>query len=70
MRWEPGRAEPAAARGERLGVGEERVVMFLGTPRGYKGVDDLADAVGRLGRPDVVLALVGTAPDARTPAAR
>ena len=25
--------------------------MFLGTPRGYKGVDDLAAAVARLGRP-------------------
>ena len=40
--------------------------MFLGTPRGYKGVEDLADAVGRLGRPDVVLALVGTEPASAT----
>ena len=64
-RWAPGRAEPGPAR-ERLGVDKERVVMFLGTPRGYKGVEDLADAVGRLGRPDVVLALVGTAPTSDT----
>ena len=60
-RWAPGRAEPGPAR-ERLGVDKERVVMFLGTPRGYKGVEDLADAVGRLARPDVALALVGTEP--------
>ncbi len=64
-RWAPGRAEPGSAR-ERLGVEKERVVMFLGTPRGYKGVEDLADAVGRLGRPDVILALVGTEPASAT----
>jgi len=64
-RWVPGRAEPGPAR-ERLGVEKERVVMFLGTPRGYKGVEDLVDAVGRLGRPDVILALVGTEPASAT----
>jgi glycosyltransferase involved in cell wall biosynthesis len=64
-RWAPGRAQPGPAR-ERLGVDKERVVMFLGTPRGYKGIDDLAAAVGRLGRPDVVLALVGTEPGSET----
>jgi glycosyltransferase involved in cell wall biosynthesis len=56
--WTPGTADPTEAR-RRLGVKDERVVMFLGTPRGHKGVDDLAAAVARLGRPDVVLALVG-----------
>jgi glycosyltransferase involved in cell wall biosynthesis len=40
--------------------------MFLGTPRGYKGVLDLAEAVGRLGRPDVRLACVGTDPGSET----
>src|SRR3989475_7666151 len=35
--------------------------MFLGTPRGHKGVDDLVEAVGALG-PGVVLALVGVDP--------
>jgi glycosyltransferase involved in cell wall biosynthesis len=47
-------------------VDKERVVMFLGTPRAYKGVLDLAAAVGRLGRADVVLALVGTDPASDT----
>jgi glycosyltransferase involved in cell wall biosynthesis len=60
--WKPGAADPGDAR-RRLGVDGERVVMFLGTPRGHKGVDDLAAAVARLGRPDVVLALVGTDPE-------
>ncbi len=64
-RWAPGRFDPEPAR-ERLGVDKERVVMFLGTPRAYKGVQDLAAAVARIGRSDVVLALVGTDPDSET----
>jgi glycosyltransferase involved in cell wall biosynthesis len=60
-RWAPGRADPQPAR-DRLAVDRERVVMFLGTPRAYKGVEDLAAAVARLGRPDVTLAVVGAEP--------
>jgi len=55
--WDPARYDPAGARAA-LGVGREKVVMFLGTPRAYKGVDDLVEAVGLLG-PGVVLAMVG-----------
>jgi glycosyltransferase involved in cell wall biosynthesis len=55
--WAPERFDGAAGRA-LLGVGDERVVMFLGTPRGFKGVRELVDAVGALG-PGVVLALVG-----------
>ena len=58
--WDPARYDRAAAR-ERLGVGADKVVMFLGTPRGHKGVDDLVEAVGSLGK-GVVLALVGVDP--------
>src|SRR5207247_2673007 len=56
-RFPPGRAtdggapagyDRAGARA-RLGVGPRPVVMFLGRPRGYKGVDDLVAAVERLG---------------------
>lgn len=64
-RWAPERTEPGPVRA-RLGVDKERVVMFLGTPRAYKGVEDLAEAVSRLGRPGVVLALVGTDPGSET----
>lgn len=63
--WKPGCADPAEAR-RRLGAEKERVVMFLGTPRGYKGVEDLCRAVSRLGRPDLLLALVGTDPGSAT----
>ena len=59
--WDPARYDRAQARA-RLGVGAERVVMFLGTPRGHKGVDDLVDAVGTLDG-DVRLVLVGADPD-------
>jgi len=56
--WRPGSIDPAIARSQ-LGVGDRRLVMFLGTPRGYKGVEDLCEAVACLRRPDVMLALVG-----------
>jgi glycosyltransferase involved in cell wall biosynthesis len=55
--WDPARYDRAETRA-RLGVGAERVVMFLGTPRGHKGVDDLVEAVGELGA-GVRLVLVG-----------
>jgi glycosyltransferase involved in cell wall biosynthesis len=59
--WRPESVDPSEAR-RQLGVGSERVVMFLGTPRRYKGVDDLCAAVRQLGRSDVVLAFVGADP--------
>jgi glycosyltransferase involved in cell wall biosynthesis len=59
--WDPARFDGRAARAA-LGVGDERVVMFLGTPRGHKGVDDLVDAVGAL--PDARLVIVGVEPHA------
>jgi glycosyltransferase involved in cell wall biosynthesis len=55
--WDPARVDRAAARA-RLGLGDERVVMFLGTPRGHKGVDDLVEAVGLVGK-DTRLFIVG-----------
>jgi glycosyltransferase involved in cell wall biosynthesis len=55
--WDPARYDREAARA-RIGVGAERVVMFLGTPRGHKGVDDLVEAIGVVGG-DVRLVLVG-----------
>jgi len=58
--WDPAHFDRTDVRA-RLRVGASKVVMFLGTPRGHKGVDDLVDAVGSLG-PGVVLALVGVDP--------
>jgi glycosyltransferase involved in cell wall biosynthesis len=63
--WAPERFDRAAARA-RLGVGDARVVMFLGTPRGHKGVDDLVEATA--GLDGARLVLVGA--DPAGPAAR
>jgi len=59
--WDPARFDPAARR-RALGLEGSKVVMFLGTPRTYKGVDDLVDAVAAMSRDDVTLALVGVEP--------
>ena len=59
--WRPGMTDPGEIR-KRLGVSDKRVVMFLGTAREHKGVDDLAAAVEGLRRPDLALILVGTDP--------
>jgi glycosyltransferase involved in cell wall biosynthesis len=56
--WAPQRFDRAAARA-RLGVGDARVVMFLGTPRGHKGIDDLVEATA--GLDGAWLVLVGAA---------
>ena len=64
--WDPVRFDRATAR-TRLGLGREPVVMFLGTPRGHKGVDDLVEAVGVVGK-DTRLLVVGA--DTRAEAAR
>jgi glycosyltransferase involved in cell wall biosynthesis len=58
--WDPARYDRAVARAA-VGAEQRRVVMFLGTPRGHKGVDDLVDAVDGLG-PDVMLVIAGTEP--------
>jgi glycosyltransferase involved in cell wall biosynthesis len=64
--WDPARFDRAAARA-KLGVTAEPVVMFLGTPRGHKGIDDLVTAVRALSRGPrahgVVLAFVGADPE-------
>jgi glycosyltransferase involved in cell wall biosynthesis len=64
--WDPARFDRAAARAA-LGAGDRRVVMFLGTPRGHKGVDDLVAAAASLGD-DVLVAIVGA--DSASEAAR
>jgi len=42
-----------------LGLEENRVIMFLGTPRAHKGIDDLIQAVESLDYPDVRLVFIG-----------
>jgi glycosyltransferase involved in cell wall biosynthesis len=52
--WDPARFDGAAARAT-LGAGEAKVVMFLGTPRGHKGVDDLVVAMDGLSGAQLVI---------------
>lgn len=63
--WRAAAADQRVPR-SRLGVTTEKIIMFLGTPRRHKGVDDLVEALRRLDRPDVVLAFVGCDPASST----
>ena len=36
-----------------------KIILFLGTPRKHKGIMDLVDALGALGRKDLILLIVG-----------
>jgi glycosyltransferase involved in cell wall biosynthesis len=58
--WAPERYDRAHMRAV-LGVDKDRVVMFLGTPRGHKGVDDLVAAMATL-PPGALLMIVGADP--------
>jgi glycosyltransferase involved in cell wall biosynthesis len=44
---------------EKLGLKGKKVVMFLGTPRAHKGVDDLIAAMKKIDRPDACLVIIG-----------
>jgi glycosyltransferase involved in cell wall biosynthesis len=57
--WRPDAYDGRTARRSLGARDDEQIVMFLGTPRAYKGLDDLIEAVRRLARPRVLLALVG-----------
>jgi glycosyltransferase involved in cell wall biosynthesis len=56
--FDPALHDPEESR-KKLGLGGRVVLMFPGTPRPHKGLDDLVLAIERLGRKEVVLALVG-----------
>jgi len=56
--FDPQRFDAEACRA-RLGLDGYRVLMFPGTPQPHKGLEDLLDAMDRLGRPELRLVLVG-----------
>jgi glycosyltransferase involved in cell wall biosynthesis len=56
--FDPERFDPAESRA-RLGLSDCYVLMFPGTPQPHKGLEDLLEALDRLDRPKVRLALVG-----------
>ncbi len=64
---DPARFDRRAIR-EEFGVAEKQVVMFLGSPKAHKGVDDLVRAVCRIRRKDITLLVVGA--DQRSPYVR
>jgi glycosyltransferase involved in cell wall biosynthesis len=48
----------------KFGIPENvKVVLFVGTPRQHKGVLEVAQAVAKLGRKDIVFVIVGEFPD-------
>ncbi|NIP99192.1 MAG: glycosyltransferase [Nitrospinaceae bacterium] len=55
---DPARFDSREAK-RKLGLDGTRVVMFLGTPRAHKGVDDLFAALERLTDPRLRLVIVG-----------
>lgn len=55
------RPELRDAAKARLGVAGRRVVMFMGTPRAHKGIEDVAEAMARL-RNDAVFVVAGADP--------
>lgn len=61
-------AEAAVSRRDRTRAefgfaADDRIVLFLGTPRRHKGLLELAEAVVALNRPDVVLCIAGSVVD-------
>lgn len=59
VEFDPARFDGAAERA-RLGIAPRRkVVLFLGTPRSHKGIEDLVEAVALLPDPEVLLLVVG-----------
>lgn len=42
---------------------EDRVILFVGTPRSHKGVADIAEALENIGDPRYKLCIIGTAKD-------
>lgn len=58
-RFDPSRFDKYRCRSE-LGLPDDKtIVMFSGTPRPHKGVDDLIKGVKQLDREDIVLVVVG-----------
>ncbi len=57
--FDPARFDQAALK-QAQGIGpEQKVVMFLGTPRAHKGIDDLIDSMRVVGDADSVLVIAG-----------
>lgn len=56
--FDPARFDPAASR-KRYGLSDYRVLMFPGTARPHKGLEDILMALDQLAQPDLRLVIVG-----------
>lgn len=56
--FDPARFEPKASR-QKYGLSDYRVLMFPGTARPHKGLEDVLMALDRLNQPDLRLVIVG-----------
>lgn len=56
--FDPSLHDPSKSKAQHGLLGKE-VILFLGTPRPHKGLDDLIEAVKRLDRKNTVLLIVG-----------
>jgi glycosyltransferase involved in cell wall biosynthesis len=61
--FDEARARRDAVRGEFGFAPDDKVVLFLGTPRRHKGVLDVAEALRTLGDKNAVFAIIGTVLD-------
>jgi len=50
----------------KLGLKNKKIVMFLGTPRAYKGIEELFSAIENINDPDVTLVVVGAETSIKT----
>jgi glycosyltransferase involved in cell wall biosynthesis len=57
--FNPDRFDKATLRSRYSFDRNKKIVMFLGTPRPYKGVEDLIEALGMIGDENVLTSLVG-----------
>jgi glycosyltransferase involved in cell wall biosynthesis len=53
LKFDPGQIK------EKMGFKDKKVVMFLGTPRPHKGLDDLLEAFKNIDNPNLSLLIVG-----------
>jgi NADPH:quinone reductase-like Zn-dependent oxidoreductase/glycosyltransferase involved in cell wall biosynthesis len=63
LAFDPARYDREAVRAEYGYTAEDRVVLFLGTPRRFKGILELAQALEQLGDPRYKLCVIGSLAD-------
>jgi glycosyltransferase involved in cell wall biosynthesis len=63
LEFDPSKFDKNQIRSKNHIKENKKVVMFLGTPRQHKGLEDLIEAVKMLNDPNIILAIVGLDPN-------